>query len=45
MNNIRNGGGLSRRVALQLGAGAAGGLVVPGLFADLARAAEAPLGT
>lgn len=45
MNDIRNGAGLSRRVALQLGAGAAGGLLVPGLFADLARAAEAPIGT
>jgi len=45
MNNSRNDAGLARRQALQLGLGAAGGLMVPGLWADLARAADGPLGT
>ena len=45
MDNARNDAGLARRQALQLGLGAAGGLMVPGLWADLARAADGPLGT
>ncbi|MGC8476448.1 MAG: ABC transporter substrate-binding protein [Acetobacteraceae bacterium] len=45
MEDVTDRPGIARRQALQLGLGAAGGLVVPGLFADLARAAEAPLGT
>ena len=45
MNKRIVGAALDRRQVMQLGVGAAGGLLVPGLWADLARAAEAPLGT
>ena len=45
MNNRSDAAGLRRRQMLQLGMGAAGGLMLPGLGAGTAFAAEAPLGT
>ena len=45
MNEQRGGVGLDRRQMLQLGLGAAGGLLLPGLGGAAAMAAEAPIGT
>ena len=45
MNNRSDAGGLRRRQMLQLGMGAAGGLMLPALGAGTAFADEAPLGT
>ena len=45
MNNRSDAGGLRRRQMLQLGVGAAGGLMLPALGAGQAFADEAPLGT